>query len=237
MSGSGFVQLVGYWPVAWPGKHQNLACITSANGLAWQFASVVEAKVDDPLVTERPGENDLIRLDSAELFAVYRVSQEVHYRSARSTDDGKSWGNPVSLPFGSVRPKSVRLSDGRIAISGGRPGLWIRVSTDATATSWTSVNVAKAHNALVGDKAALFEPAFVNATTTTPWSVMGSRESTCYTSFLTIPDGTVLLLYDRLSSDEGWSNPVAPLHGRAFAMRFVLKAVKVDAQEADFGRI
>ena len=86
------------------------------------------------------------------LLAVYRVQSGMPYHSARSTSYGMSWSRPEVLGFGSVRPKLLVLpgTGGHVALSGGRPGLSLWLSTDRTATAWTALNLAAVHNGLVG---------------------------------------------------------------------------------------
>lgn len=192
-----------------------------------------------------PGENDVELLTDGRLLAVFRVQSCASYWSASSRDGGATWSAPSALPFGSVRPKLLRLADGRVLLAGGRPGLFLWVSSDAHATRWAPLRVAELHNRLLArahpprppDPELLFPAEFVRAGgSCTPWNSSAASEafiqgSSAYTSLLYLGGGRYVLQYDRLAN--GWSPPM--WRGRpgvwgsrdsVFAMSFTLVARK-----------
>jgi len=111
--------------------------------------------------------------------------------------------------------------------------MWL--SDDATADSWTRINVAAAHDRLAADPSWRYEPGFVNdthvcsATTKSPSGCScqhptGPSPTTAYTSLLQVGPRHFLLQYDSLAN--GWKMPPGPWGKKdhTFSMRFTLKS-------------
>jgi len=56
--------------------------------------------------------------------------------STISDDLGFTWSEPVSMGMYGVDPALVLLDDGRVALSSGRPGVYLRIA-DQTGTVWS----------------------------------------------------------------------------------------------------
>jgi hypothetical protein len=57
--------------------------------------------------------------------------------SSRSQDEGRTWSTPeVMAPFG-VLPRLLRLTNGIVALSSGRPGVQLRFCADGRGKTWT----------------------------------------------------------------------------------------------------
>eukprot|EP01043_Picozoa_sp_COSAG02_P050543 COSAG02_NODE_5206_length_4543_cov_11.594140_3_plen_420_part_00 len=167
------------------GADENLAGFRSTDGgRHWEFAQVI-ASHNATLQQEHwegPGENDIVRLSDDNLLTVFRVDSCHPYWKSASTNGGKTWSAPSALPFGSARPKLLRMPNGQPLLAGGRPGvhLWLG---DTTGSTWTPINVCATHNSLVADEPSWqYSQRFVNATTC---GNMGTPESTA--SVLIIP--------------------------------------------------
>ena len=93
---------------------------------------------------------DIVRLSDDHLLTVFRVDSCHPYWKSRSTDGGISWSPPEALPFGSARPKLLRMPNGQPLLAGGRPGLWLWLG-DQTGSTWTGINVCAEHNNLLPD--------------------------------------------------------------------------------------
>ena len=72
--------------------------------------------------------------ESGALLAVVRIDggdgephgRHLLYRATRSTDFGNAWSPPWSITgAGSARPRLLRLGNGALVLSGGRPGLGV----------------------------------------------------------------------------------------------------------------
>ena len=97
---------------------------------------------------EGPNENGLIRLANGNLMIVYRTGNGAgwHIGRAYSSDDGRTWSKSDMLPAIGVEPSIVRASNGVIALSTGRPGLWLWISSDDRGRSWQHFDLLKYHN-------------------------------------------------------------------------------------------
>jgi hypothetical protein len=139
-----------------------------------------------------------------------------------SSNMGLNWTVPVAMPFGSARPKLMALPDGRVLLSGGRPGLFLWVG-DARGEVWDAINLASVHNNLTaaGSHAVdwRYSDSFVTSADRGEW-VQGS---TSYTSLLDLGNGAGLVQYDRLA--DGWKEPPGQWgdRDRAFSLRFRYK--------------
>ena len=202
------------------GPDENLAAFGSSDGGAtWRFLAVVAAR--DPVYSakkwEGPGENDLIVLADGRLLAVFRVESCKPYMKSYSSNHGVNWTQPEALPFGSARPKLMSLPDGRVLLSGGRPGLFLWVG-DASAESWDEINLAVVHNNRTGaaHQDWNYSDDFITSAERGVW-VQGS---TSYTSLLDLGGGEGILQYDRLAN--GWKEPPGEWgdRDRAFSLRF-----------------
>jgi len=56
---------------------------------------------------------------------------------SRSTDLGKTWSKPKAFAENGVLPKLLRLGNGVLVLSSGRPGVQLRFSTDGKGEDWT----------------------------------------------------------------------------------------------------
>ena len=136
------------------GPDENLAGFRSTDGgVHWEFQQVI-ASHNATLKAEHwegPGENDIVRLSDNHLLTIFRVDSCHPYWKSITTDGGVAWGAPTPLPFGSARPKLLRMPNGQPLLAGGRPGIWLRLG-DKTGSTWTSVNVCEQHNELLPDE-------------------------------------------------------------------------------------
>ena len=71
------------------------------------------AEVRD-LARLRPTRDDIVRLSDNHLLTIFRVDSCHPYWKSITTDGGVAWGAPIPLPFGSARPKLLRLPNGRL---------------------------------------------------------------------------------------------------------------------------
>jgi hypothetical protein len=142
---------------------------------------------------EGPDESTMIRLADGRLMIVFRVGEMTawHVRRAFSSDNGRTWTKPDVLPAYSVEPQLQRLANGSIALSTGRPGLHLWLTTDpkAAADSWQDVDIAALHNLLVSDPAQHVTPLHADRPE-------GGWRTTAYTGLIQVAPNKLLLLYD-----------------------------------------
>lgn len=161
-------------------------------------------------VREGPSEAATVRLDDGSLLCIYRVDSgaDVAFRRSVSRDEGRTWTRlrPM-MGKGSVKPQLVRLEDGTILLSGGRPGIYVWQCSDGMGRRWTRFDLA-AHHDRVSTRQDRF-PAFP------PGADEDPAASTCYTSMRRITPQQVLIAYESLGN--GWKGAPGP-HGEEDAV-------------------
>ena len=116
---------------------------------------------------EGPCETGLVRLADKRLYAIYRTGGNGFIGNSWSTDDGKTWTKPVSIPYKGVALRVRRLSNGVLACTTGRPGpVVVMFSVDGTGEKWSHIT-----------------PVF-------------NGQSTHYTDFIEVEPGKLLVVYD-----------------------------------------
>lgn len=116
---------------------------------------------------EGPCEAGMVRLADGRLFAMFRTGSDGFIGVAWSSDDGRTWTPPASLPYKGVALRVRRLSNGVLACSTGRPGpVVVMFSMDGTGASWSHMT-----------------PIFTG-------------KSTHYTDFVEVRPGKLLVVYD-----------------------------------------
>lgn len=81
-------------------------------------------------------------------MAVFCVpsGREWNLYRAYSSDGGRSWSRAEAIPAYSVEPSMVRIKNGVIALSSGRPDIRIWLSTDPREKTWQDVDIVEHHN-------------------------------------------------------------------------------------------
>jgi hypothetical protein len=170
-------------------------------GKSWQYQATVANGPEIAGVPEGANESNTCRLADGRLMTVYRTGGA--YYTSRSSDEGTSWSMPEPMEgVSSVEPQLVRLENGVLVLSGGRPGLFVWICADGKGKKWDRFNLAEHHNRHVQDDALRYTDDFCAARGTDP------PESTSYTGMLAIGPDEVLICYDRLGN--GWSGAPGP---------------------------
>jgi hypothetical protein len=109
-------------------------------GLHWTYLSTI-AHTDHPwpgMGDEGPNEPGLARLADGRLICLLRTGFDGLMYETWSSDDGKTWDEPVSSGLKGVDPQVRLLSSGVLALTSGRPGpVFIALSMDGTGKTWT----------------------------------------------------------------------------------------------------
>src|SRR5207253_11106944 len=92
---------------------------------------------------EGPEETSVVRLADGDLLAVSRVGSGASSPLVRSysADNGKTWSAPRAMVAFSVAPCLRRLQSGVLALSTGRPGIFLWLATGARGDEWDSVDI------------------------------------------------------------------------------------------------
>lgn len=182
-------------------KYTNFAVSSDDGGRTWRYRSIVAGWSQVPEAREGPSESNTVRLADGRLMCVYRVGSGVDYYKSYSSDEGITWTPPQRMEgVFSVEPQLVRLDNGLILLSGGRPGLYLWVCSDGEGTSWERFNLAQHHNACFPEKNLHYPESFCAG--------QDSSLSTSYTGMLQIGPHEVLIAYDRLANS--WHGAPGP---------------------------
>ncbi|MSP12943.1 MAG: exo-alpha-sialidase [Chloroflexi bacterium] len=173
-------------------------------GHNWQYLADIAGPETAPESKEGPGEPNLVQLADGDIMCVMRVGSGPgqYLRRSYSSDGGKTWAAVDVLPAYSVAPCLHRLQNGVIALSTGRPGIYLWLSTDPRARSWASIDIVAHHNSWASSKPEhTIVPVMVDDRT----ERHNKDQTTAYTEIVEISPGRLLMVYDRLAF--GW-NPV-----------------------------
>jgi hypothetical protein len=108
--------------------------VSEDGGRTWEYRGVVafdaEHTVSDFDEGECFFEPALARFPDGEMLCVMRVGSFKPLYSAGSRDGGRTWTEPEPMPIRGIRPRLVRLPNGLLALSTGRPDCTLHFSTD-----------------------------------------------------------------------------------------------------------
>ncbi len=170
---------------------RSVVLISEDKGYTWRYhGTIADMSTVPPLPREGlegPCETSMIQLASGELMAVFRVGSGKQFplHRAYSRDGGRTWTRADALPAYSVEPSLLRLRNGVIALSSGRPDIRLWLSTDPRGARWQDVDLLAHHNAWAPDPTYRIEPR------------PGYPASSCYTEMVETAPNKVLLVYDR----------------------------------------
>ena len=184
LKGGGYLAtLYGYFEGA---KRYSLVAAESRDGVNWKVRSVVADEKCKLRGGEGPCESAIARLKDGRIMCVFRLAGGAPYGQTFSSDDGKSWTPPVAMrgPH-SVQPSLAVMKDGTVALSGGRPGLFLWINADGTGRSWQEVDVRRHHNARDDEK------------------IVRHDHTSSYTEVVALDARHLLYIYDRIP--RGWS--------------------------------
>jgi hypothetical protein len=214
---NGQLLATAYWKRSDQPKYANGLLSSKDGGHTWRYYSTI-ATAEDILPRESwsqkafegPDETSMIRLADGELMAVFRVGGTLDWKLRRScsSDNGRTWSKPDTLPAWSVEPKLVRIANGTIALASGRPGIGLWLSTDAKAQSWEHIHIVAIHNGFSSEPGYRISPL-------DPDHPEKMWQTSSYTGLVELTKNHLLLAYDR--DAEGAPKSADDL-GRVFVM-------------------
>lgn len=178
-------------------RWENLIMASADKGRTWRYFSPVADATGMPEDTEGPNEIAMIQLADGDLMTVFRVGggKDRNLRRAYSHDKGRSWSKPDALPAYSVEPSLLRVQNGVIALSTGRPGIHLWLATDVRAQRWQDVDVMAHHNRWAPD--ATYRIAQYDDQATAGGNTGPRYMTSSYTEIVEIAPNRLLLVYDR----------------------------------------
>jgi hypothetical protein len=163
----------------------SLLAAETSDGINWTIFSIIaDYRCGIPMEgCEGPCESAVCRLPDGRIMCIFRIASGRPYGQTWSDDEGKTWAKPVEMKgVFSVQPSIVVLEKQVVAISGGRPGIFLWLNSDGKATNWTRIDILSHHNACVPE-----EPIV---------------HSSCYTEIVPLDGNRLLYIYDNLPN--GW---------------------------------
>ena len=112
-------------------QRDSVVAVESTDGINWTFRSVI-AGADCPVPGNGgPSESAICRTSDGRIMCVFRVESRMPLGQTWSNDEGRTWAPAVPMPgVFSVQPGLAVMADGAIALSAGRPGLYLWLNTD-----------------------------------------------------------------------------------------------------------
>ncbi len=171
---------------------RNVVFASEDGGHTWRYWSTIAEPSIMPASPEKgaggPSETAMIQLADGDLMSVFRVGSGRNWnlRRAYSSDGARSWARAEAIPAYSVEPSMVRIKNGTILLSTGRPGIYLWVSIDPRAERWQSINILEHHNRWAADDTYRISP----------------EQTTAYTELVEVAPNRLLLVYDRVAF--GW---------------------------------
>jgi hypothetical protein len=185
-----------------------LALESDDEARTWHYVATIAGPAQHPTATEGCNEACLVKLADGELMCVYRVGSALPLGRSYSRDAGRTWSAPDALPARSVAPNVVRLENGVLALSTGRPGISLSFSTDTRGKDWAFIDVIAHHNAVLdiphhirlgrGASETYCHEGLLAA----PFDLDDPVQTTAYTALLEASPNRLFLLYDRVP--YGW---------------------------------
>lgn len=165
----------------------SLVASESSDGVSWKIRSVVADEKCELEGKEGPCESALCRLADGRLLCVFRLDSGKPYGQSYSSDEGRTWTKPAAMSgVFSVQPSLAVLPNGMLALSGGRPGLFLWICTDCRGESWQTIDVLANHNQFQSAEA-----------------IRGPGNTSSYTEVVVLDETHLLYIYDRIP--HGWS--------------------------------
>jgi hypothetical protein len=163
---------------------------TRDEGRTWHYRSTVAGPGDFPGAVEGPCEPALVSKDGERLRVVFRVESGAPYGWAESRDGGRTWDKRVRMRDHvlSVQPSMVYMADGGLALSGGRPGVYLYLCAEGDGNEWQRVAIHEIH---------------AQALPEMPIYVEGATLSSAYTEIVEIEPNVLLMVYDRVERSDG----------------------------------
>ena len=172
-------------------ERDSVVAVESTDGTNWSVRSVI-AGADCPVPGEGgPSESAICRLQDGRIMCVFRVESRLPFGQTWSSDEGRSWTPAAAMPgIFSVQPSLAVMADGMVALSGGRPGLYLWLNPDGDGRDWRRIDILAHHNSCHPDEPITYS------------EDLSRQQTTSYTEVVAVDENTLLYMYDR--APNGW---------------------------------
>ena len=168
-----------------------IVAVESTDGTNWSVRSVVADAACPVPGDGGPSESAICRLRDGRIMCVFRVESKLPFGQTWSSDEGRTWTPAVTMagPF-SVQPSLAVMSGGAIALSGGRPGLYLWLNAKGDGQDWQQVDILAHHNKCNPQEEITYS------------EDLSLQRTTSYTEVVAVDDTHLLYMYDR--APNGW---------------------------------
>ena len=169
----------------------SIVAVESTDGVNWAARSVV-ADASCPVPGKGgPSESAICRLHDGRIICVFRVESKLPFGQTWSSDEGRTWTPAVTMPGPfSVQPSLAVMDIGAVALSGGRPGLYLWLNAAGDGQDWQQIDILAHHNSCHPQEQILYS------------EDLSRQQTTAYTEVVAVDDRTLLYIYDRVPN--GW---------------------------------
>jgi hypothetical protein len=195
-------------------RERTVALECADEGYTWRYVSQIAGPDDVADATEGFDEPCMVQLKDGDVMCVSRVGAGFKQKLARaySADGGKTWSTVDRLEAWSVAPQILRLHNGTLVLSTGRPGIFLWFSQDGRGKDWRRYDLLEHHNITTppplhiahGERLKNYEP--------------GAVQTTAYTAMVEVSPNRVMMVYDR--SPAGWHSIPKGDRGQIFLLEF-----------------
>lgn len=169
----------------------SIVAVESTDGTNWAVRSVVADAACPVPGSGGPSESAICRLQDGRIMCVFRVESKLPFGQAWSSDEGRTWTPAVTMsgPF-SVQPSLAVMGSGAVALSGGRPGLYLWLNANGDGQEWRQIDILAHHNSCQPQEQILYS------------EDLSRQKTTAYTEVVAVDERTLLYIYDRVPN--GW---------------------------------
>ena len=115
-------------------KYRNVIYRSTDQGKSFHYYSTMTMEPD---FQNDFGEPNIELLSNGDLISMHRTGSYMPLWQFHSTNGGATWSGPTDPGAHGVSPDMVRLGNGVLACTYGRPGCWIMLSPDGRGNDWT----------------------------------------------------------------------------------------------------
>lgn len=169
----------------------SIVAVESTDGTNWSVRSVVADAACPVPGSGGPSESAICRLQDGRIMCVFRVESKLPFGQTWSSDEGRTWTPAVTMsgPF-SVQPSLAVMGSGAVALSGGRPGLYLWLNANGDGQDWRQIDILAHHNSCQPQEQILYS------------EDLSRQQTTAYTEVVAVDERTLLYIYDRVPN--GW---------------------------------
>ena len=169
----------------------SIVAVESTDGTNWAVRSVVADAACPVPGSGGPSESAICRLQDGRIMCVFRVESKLPFGQTWSSDEGRTWAPAVTMsgPF-SVQPSLAVMDSGAVALSGGRPGLYLWLNANGDGQEWRQIDILAHHNSCQPQEQILYS------------EDLSRQQTTAYTEVVAVDERTLLYIYDRVPN--GW---------------------------------